>query len=294
MNFSLISRSPLLIGLLSIVLLIGVSACKPDPDPEPTGNLIFKVQVDPNQARYDSFGNPSTVPAGRAAQDPVFNSISAHVIELTPNALTLPGSGAMVYQGEETTAGGDDAVDFDQASVVAPGEVIYSIPLKDVPTGTYPYVRVSVTYQNYDVTFNALGNSYQGTIASFVGFNTYITDFVVKNNTVTVNDDKPQGYWAFESITGVITGQAPAGATTVPNPIAATSPIPVGSCLVTGEFESPLTITGDETNDITVVLSFSTNQSFEWIDSDGNGTFDPLNGDAVVDMGLRGLIARVE
>ena len=57
------------------------------------------------------------------------------------------------------------------------------------------------------------------------------------------------------------TGQAPAGATTVPNPIFASSPIPQGSCLVTGEFETPLVINGDETEDIVVVLSVSTKRS---------------------------------
>ena len=274
---------------------LAITACKKDTvDPEPTGNLVFKVQMDPNQERFDSFGQPSTVPDGRAAQSPSFNSFSAHVIELSPSAITLPGNGAMVYTGAETTAGGDNAVDFDQARVVAPGEVIYSIPLADVPTGTYPYVRVSVTYQNYDIEYQALGSTFNGTIASFVGFNTYLADYQIKNETVTVNDDKAQGYWGFESVGNVITGQAPAGATTVPNPIAATSPIPLGSCLVTGAFDEPLKITHEEEGDVVVVLSFSTNQSFEWIDQDDNGLYDPLDGDVVIDMGLRGLKASVE
>lgn len=279
---------------LGLAALIFAACKKDDPQPTPTGNLVFKVQVDPNQERFDSFGQPSTVPSGRAAQNPSFNGFSAHVIELSPSALTLPGNGEMVYQGAETTAGGDNAVDFDQASVVAPGEVIYSIPLADVPTGTYPYVRVSVTYQNYDIQYQALGQTLTGTIASFVGFNTYLTDYQINSETVSVNDDKAQGYWGFESVGNVLTGQAPAGATTVPNPIAATSPIPIGSCLVTGAFDEPLKITHEEDGDVVVVLSFSTNQSFEWIDSDNNGTYDPLDGDVVIDMGLRGLKAFVE
>ena len=89
-------------------------------------------------------------------------------------------------------------------------------------------------------------------------------------------------------------GQAPAGATTVVNPLFASSPIPAGSCLVTGAFETPLSITGNETEDVTVILSVSTNQSFEWTDPDGNGQYDPLDGDVPVDMGLRGLKAMVE
>jgi hypothetical protein len=78
----------------------------------------------------------------------------------------------------------------------------------------------------------------------------------------------------------------------VPNPLFATSPIPAGSCLVTGEFASPFTITGNETEDITVVISLSTNNSFEWRDN-GDRLFDPQV-DTVVDMGLRGMIPSVE
>lgn len=275
--------------MLTASIFLFSSCIKDKVDPEPEGNLIFKVQMNPNQERVNSFGQPSTVPSGHGAQSPSFNQFSAHVIELAPNALTAPGNGAMLYQGTETSAGGDNAVDFENASVVAPGETIFSIPLKDVPTGTYRYARVSVTYQNYDVQYQALGTTQTGTVASFVGFNTYLTDYTVNTQTVSVNDDKKQGYWAFESQSQVIEGQAPAGATTVPNPIATTSPIPLGSCLVTGQFENDLKITHEETGDVVINLSFSTNNSFEWIDQADNNVFEPLDGDVVIDMGLRGL-----
>ena len=88
----------------------------------------------------------------------------------------------------------------------------------------------------------------------------------------------------------VNTGQAPAGATTVPNPIFATSPIPAGSCLVTGQFATPLVVTGNETSDITIIVSLSTNKSFEWEEHTSSpGTFDPPN-DFAVDMGIRGML----
>ena len=161
--------------------------------------------------------------------------------------------------------------------------------------GSYSWLRVSLAYQNYDIKYRANGLDLTGTIASFIGFNSYIRNYKIKDSTVVVNDDRLQGYWAFEtSVPGfgglVSSGQAPAGATTVPNPLASTSPIPAGSCVVTGEFASPLVITGSETSDITVIVSLSTNKSFEWIDADHNATYDPLNGDQVVDMGIRGLI----
>jgi hypothetical protein len=62
---------------------------------------------------------------------------------------------------------------------------------------------------------------------------------------------------------------------------------------VTGNFAEPLVITGSETEDIVVTLSLSSNQSFEWIDTNSNGIFEP-EFEQVVDMGLRGLIPIVE
>ena len=84
-----------------------------------------------------------------------------------------------------------------------------------------------------------------------------------------------------------------AGATTVPNPIFDTSPIPAGSCVVTGAFDQPLVITGNETKDIVITVSLSTNNSFEWTDN-GDGLFQPEVGDAVVDMGVRGMVPFVQ
>ena len=93
------------------------------------------------------------------------------------------------------------------------------------------------------------------------------------------------------SIGGLQTGQTPEGGTTVPNPLATTSPIPAGSCVVTGNFNTPLVINGDETEDLTITMSLSTNKSFEWVDKNGNGKWDVDQGadENVVDMGLRGL-----
>jgi hypothetical protein len=38
----------------------------------------------------------------------------------------------------------------------------------------------------------------------------------------------------------------------------------------------------------------STNQSFEWIDGNANGKWEPSKGESVVDMGLRGMIPFVQ
>ena len=254
--------------------------------------LIIKFKFDPTQVRLNGFGQPSTIPSGNAAQSPNFNSISAHYLEFTPTALTQVGQGAILYTGPSTTLGGANAIDFSQAKIVGEGEAFLSIPLKNLPPGSYEYVRVSLSYQNYNINVRANGADYVGTLASFVGYNNYITTHSINGNPFVVNDDKLQGYWAFgiPSVGYYTSGQAPAGATTVPNPLAATSPIPAGSCLVTGKFATNFVVTGNETKNVAVQLSLSINNSFEWEEVITDGKYEPAAGENVVDMGLRGLI----
>jgi hypothetical protein len=285
----------ILISFLLLITIVFISSCKKktnEPD-EPT--LIIKIVVDSTQVRLGNLGTPSTIPSGNAGQHPNFNSIAVHYLELAPNASTALGSGAILYHASETTLGGNLAIDFSKAIVKKSGEVYLEIPLKNVPIGNYDWVRLSVSYQNYDVKFYYAGQPYTGTIASFVGFKNYITSFLVKNQSVAVNANKSQGYWAFESIAGIQSGQS-AGSTTVPNPLASTSPIPIGSCVVTGQFANSFSISGNEKNDITVTMSLSINKSFEWKDLNGNGKWDVDlgSGEDVVDMGLRGLIPIVQ
>ena len=52
-------------------------------------------------------------------------------------------------------------------------------------------------------------------------------------------------------------------------------------------------ITGNETKDIVVEVALSINNSFEWIDSNPDGLYEPSL-ETVVDMGTRGLKARVK
>lgn len=253
--------------------------------------LIIKFKFDPTQVRLNNIGQPSTVAAGNAAQSPIFNGISAHYLEFTPNALTQVGQGAILYNGPSTTLGGANAIDFSQAKIVGEGEAFLSIPLKNIPQGSYEYVRVSLSYQNFNINVLASGTNYVGTLASFVGFNNYITTHSVAGNPFIVNDDKLQGYWAFAiPSVGYSTSGQSTGVTTVPNPIAGTSPIPAGSCLVTGKFANNFVVTGNETKNVEVQLSLSINNSFEWQEVNPDGKYEPAAGENVVDMGLRGLI----
>jgi len=281
---------------LILVVAMGLStACKKE-DPAPPADsgqkLVFKYKFDPNQERLNNFGQPAEVPAEHGAQTPFFRGMSAHYIELAPSALTQLGAGEVVFFGPETTMGGSSAIDFAKSVIKGDGEVFFSVPLKNVTPGTYDWARVSLAYQNYDINFRWDGFDYIGSVASFVAYRTYIQKYKIKNQEVTINANKDQGYWGFEATfpgfgTYWIDGQAPA--TTVPNPLFATSPIPPGSCVVTGPFDGGLVITGNETKDIVVTLSFSIKNSFEWYDVDQNNIYETQAGDYPVDMGVRGL-----
>ncbi len=288
--------------LLLAAAAVLITACKKEEDPEPTPTdagprLILTFKFDSTQTRLDNLGLPSTVPAGHGALSPVFHGMSAHYVEFAPTATTQLGDGDVVYHAPETTLGGATAIDHDLCLVVGQGGEFLNVPLSDLAAGTYQWLRVSLSYQNYDIKFTTFGTEYLGTIASFLGFNTYITQFQVHDSIVTVNDDRLQGFWAFEVIdppipTPVTLGQAPV--TTVVNPLSGTSPIPPGSCVVTGAFPVPLTITGTETEDVVIEVSLSTNKSFEWAETDADDTFEPVDGETVVDMGIRGMIPTVQ
>jgi hypothetical protein len=292
--------------LASFFLVIFIfSACSREED---NATVAFEYQFDAQQPRLNNLGQPASLPQGHAALTPEFKSMSVHYIELAPTATTLLGQGEIAYKGAETTKGGEAAVDFDQAPNLSAGQEFAEIDLSKLKPGTYAWVRVSVTYQNYDIKFNLIDGSFVypdnlATVASFVGFNTYIGTVTPFTRPIIVNENRKQGFWGVETrFTGqfapfnqVFSGQAPAGATTVVNPLFATSPVPPGSCVVTGMFATPLTITGTETGKLKIGLSFSVNQSFEWKDANANGKWDiyrlePDKTEQVADMGLRGLV----
>ena len=276
--------------LMFFIAAIPFFSCESEESSEPM--LIVKFRFDPNQVRLNNLGQPTTVSAGNGAQSPIFNTISSHYIELAPNANTQLGDGEILYHAPETTLGGANAIDFSQAKIVAEGETFLKIPLSALASGSYEWLRVSLSYQNYQISVRNQSVDYVGTLASFVGFNTYIGTHAIGNNIFPVNGNRAQGYWAFgiNNQPYSSSGQAPAGATTVPNPIAATSEIPPGSCVVTGKFANNLIINGNETKDITITLSLSINNSFEWQEVTADGKFEPSIGENVTDMGLRGLI----
>lgn len=277
--------------LLFSALTLAFSCSNEAVDNGEEAQLIIKLKFDATQQRLNNLGQPATVPNGNAAQSPNMQLMSANYIEFAPHTNTILGQGNIIYKGAETNAGGDLAIDFQQAILKGDDQVFLSVPLSQVGAGAFEWVRVSLSYQEGNIDFLGQdGNDYTGTLASFVGYNNYITSFDLNGSTISVNDDKLQGFWAFEALGFTSQGQAPEGVTTVPNPLFNTSPVPQGSCVVTGQFENALTLTGNETQDVTVTLSFSINNSFEWTEVNADGKYEPSAGEQVVDMGLRGLI----
>src|SRR6218665_1715394 len=110
------------IKALALLLAVVSFSCTDNDDTAPvTPNepqLIIKFKFDPTQVRLNNIGQPSTVPAGNAAQSPDFNTISSHYIELAPSATTLLGQGKILYRAAETMAGGANAIDFSKAKIV--------------------------------------------------------------------------------------------------------------------------------------------------------------------------------
>jgi hypothetical protein len=287
-------------------------SCKKDKNNnQSTANLIFKFKFDSTQIRLNNIGQPQGVATGHAGQSPSFNKMSAHYIEMTPTAFTALGGGAVLYHAPETTVGGATAIDFEKSSFAGNNQTFYSIPIKNITPGDYEWLRVSLAYQNYDIKYYldtvisgiTIKQQFPGTTASFIGYNTYIKNLTIKSQTLPVNANKLQGFWGFETTFNFLgvnylfttSGQAPPGATTVPNPIFATSPIPAGSCVVTAAFApGKLKITGTETSDIIIEVSLSTNKSFEWTEVVADGRWEPGKGEQVVDMGIRGMIPKIQ
>lgn len=273
-------------------------SCKEDAEilPPVIHNLVFKYHFDSNQERLDNFGQPdNSFPVGQAAQSPSSVKMSSNYIELLPDSLTQLGDGEIIYKGTETTLGGANAIDFSKSVIAGEGSEFFSIPLNQIKAGTYKWLNISPAYQNYTVEIQDSGVDYSATISSFTGYNTYITNLKPKNKTISINANRLQGFYALEfnayGSDSVITGQAPY--TTVPNPLYATSPHPPGSSVITGVFDTLLTITGNEKKDIVITVSFSINNSVQWTDPGGNNVYEPAT-DTLVNLGIRGVIPQVQ
>lgn len=295
--------------VLYVILLNALVLAACNKDIKHFSTAAFQSQFDTAQARLDSEGNPSAIPAGNAAQSPQIQLLSLHYLELLPDALTPYKKGAQVYRSPETDKDGALAIDFDSAVLVSENEVSITVNINRIANNTYNYVRASVSYLRFgvDLTLHnvpvAGDIETSGTVAAFLEYNTFIGSLQLDSMSAEIHANKPQGFWAlasqlpspYASYNALYTGQC-AGVTTVVNPIFATSPLPPSSGIITGKFSEPLVI-DDETKqqDLTITLVFSINNSFEWEDQNGDLKWDvdamnPALTEPVMDMGLRGMI----
>ncbi len=292
-------------------VLVGLLSCKKEPE----RMLHFIVKIDPLQEKLGNNGLPTSLKTDLAAQTPAINSIGFDGVELVQNEFTKYGQGLSVFSTPETTTGGEKAIDYQQVRSIKAGETLISIPLKNITPGSYNWIRTSVTHQNFDVVFNMLNVPFagnfldeRGTLASFTASNNYITTYKIWDKTDSVKANKKQGYWCFETklspaykpYNRMFNGQSATGTITSPNPLLQTAPTPLNHTILTGRFETPLSISGSETADVTVTLTFSNNKSFEWEETiNRNGKWDfnlqPVSGqpsvERVMDLGLRSLKA---
>ncbi len=295
------------------------SCTKTDNGEVSEAKLIFKFRFDSTLQRLDNSGQSAPVTVGNGAQSPVVNSISVHYIELCANENTLLGQGRILFRGIETSAGSEKAIDYDKAAFFKNHEVFFAVPLRDIPAGEYEWFRMEPDGVNLSVVCHidttivmttdtssqsiVISRDQPGTLVSFLGYNTYLNALQLNNQFLLINDNRKQGYWAFETILNgdgfsqifSDSAQLPAGNTTVVNPIFNTSPVPEGSGVITAAFTpGKLIITGRETQNIIVEVALSVNHSFEWKEVIGNGEWDPLQGEPIVDMGIRGMIPLIK
>ena len=277
---------------------LSVLSCKRDGNNGigglPASILNFKLQFDSTMVRLNDFGEAATVPTGRAAQHPNVQSMSVHYIELCPNENTPLGQGFIVYQGPETTTGGENAIDFSRSASVFQNQKFLSFNLQAIPPGTYNYLRVGLASQKMEVQGKWGTQVIPFSIVSFLGYNNYIQTLMIDNQEIPVNQNQAQGFYGFVANNGTSVNYGVDNVlhanTTVPNPIHATSPIPEGSSIVTGAFQEPFVVTNDECMDRTIRIQVSTNKSFEWIDSTPDGIWDPTALEIAADMGVRGML----
>lgn len=295
---------------LALLTLCLFSACDKEENQERKPKLIVTFRWDSTVDRQDNFGDLATIPAGNAAQSPDFEQLGIHFAGLYADKFTAFDQGVSLLETPRVTTGGTNAIEYSSIFKIEGAEDKLEFNLEDIPTGTYEYFRMSIAYQQYKIDYNLKGANLpmgisddidtRGTLTSFLGFNNYISEHTVGDSTLRVNQNKLQGYFAFQSSVDIMgvsypfltTGDAPQ--TTVPNPINATSPVPAGSCLVTGKMNQVLTIPANPTEDIELEIVVSINNSFEWEDTNANGKYEPLLNEKVVDMGTRGVFPRMK
>jgi hypothetical protein len=265
--------------------------------------LVFRLRADSLQTRLNNLGQVSTPSPTNGAQSPLLNGIIVNYLELMPESTTEPGKGVVLYRSEETTCGGQTASNYCKTVKVKNNEVLFSLPLNQVPKGSYKWLRLSILYTDLTVQMHSVSSGKNpANLAGFCGDNTYLTQVELNNSvlspTLSGIGNKKQGYWMFYSKLFEqdlkFDGQLSKITVVNPNPSFSNTE---GKSFVYGEFYKQsassvmaLNITGNELSDLEIQLSVSTNKCFEWKELTFDGLFQPEIGETVIDFGTRGVI----
>jgi hypothetical protein len=298
-------------NLLCIALcffVIGFWGCKKEADPE----IHVIWQQDPFQERLDNEGRPSPVSSSNLSLSPKLNTIAVEHIELLAANPTRLFSGATLFSANNKQTVNDTTVSLDKLVFTPQSTPLSTSYLKPLQGKTFEWICVWVAYQSFDVRFNLNNVPNIGTITDENGtFNTFLAanTFISKHKVITkediVNDYRPQGYWLFETnlraafsaYNSFYRGQLAPRSVTAVNPLAASLATPRHSNIFITRLDKPITITGEEKNNVTITLTFSTNQAFEWRDNNRNGRWDidvqNIQNEPIMNFGLRGMKAVV-
>ena len=76
------------IGFFCALICIAAISCTKQQEGSSEPSLVFRIRFDSTQERLNNLGQPAEIPAGHAAQNPSFNEISVHYVELANNTST--------------------------------------------------------------------------------------------------------------------------------------------------------------------------------------------------------------
>ncbi len=278
-----------------------------------SARVYFKIKFDPLQERLNSSGIVAGIGSGNAAQTPLMNTAGIEALEILRNAQAQPKDITTLFSVSTTTSGGNPATDYSKLIMVKDGDTFLSVPISNISPGKYEWLRIAIPFQNFDIRFNMLNVPFIGdlpderaTLASFISSENYITKYKIWEKEDVVNGNKKRGYWsletrlnpAYNSLNTIFRGYITDNTITFVNPIVKAATSTNASSFITGKLDTPLSITGSETEDITIVLTLSINNMFEWeenINRNGKwdintqGTGGQPQAEKIKDLGFRSL-----
>jgi len=277
-----VRKSYIIVFLFFVFLII---ACVKENDqqgmPLPKlSQLKMILKFDSTQVRLDNYGNIAIIPTGHEAQSPLSYSVSIKQIELLRDSSADYYAGAnYFYNSSATQQLAHEGIAFDEY-----------ISSHDAP-GTFKWIRVYFGLQNFRIRCKVNGNVVEGSLLSFLKPVNNENEYLINDSTIINDSTMNKGQWFLEldgGISPILAGQVqPESAISQPNSLHYSWPAPSDLYVVTCPINPILSI-GRPYYD-TVTLSISINKSFEWVEHSDPDYFEPLNGDTIVDFGIRGV-----